>query len=507
MSTTKEININQYLMIFFAYKRTVITLVLCALVIGVFIYSQSPKLYSSTVSVNFEFFNPSNPLASAGGNFAMSSNESVYINTQIDLIQSKLVAEQVFNGLSVRQQERLEFALYEGQPLLGVYIGSVLDWIEQLMERFASKDEDSSGFLYESTSSNDEDALAERDVDSTPWQARAMLGGLAVENVFGTRIVNISYASADSELAALIANRFSAAYIDTHLKLLRSPAEGSKIWLEGQLGTLKIDLERAQATLTQYKTSESIVISSERVDSESTKLEKMSAELVVVQSNLRQAEVTRGQLNKIKQQGKSLLSLAAISENSDIRSIRTAIRGLESKIAESSSDLGANHPRLRQLRGELSQAKGKLQRELKTISNLIANRESLLKAKYQSLSASTGKQKKIVLGLQQQFDQISVLEAEVERRKGAYDSMLGQANTTNLQAAVEEANVNVIDKARASSNPFSPKISKILLFSLAAAFALSIFIVVVAEFFWRKVRSAEDIYQEFDFKVLGVLPR
>ena len=507
MNSTKEININQYLTIFFAYKRIVIVLLVCALAISFFIYSKSPKLYSSTTSINFEFFNPTNPLANAGGNFAISSNEVVYINTQIDLIQSKLVAEQVFSGLPAEHKDRLEFALYEGRPLHKQYLGSVLAWLDQLFERFAGEEEEIGEPLYDASLTENEDVLAEMDIDSTPWQAIAMLSNLEVENVFGTRIVNIGYVSVDRELAALIANRFAAAYIDTNLQLLRDPAKASKAWLGGQLGILKEELEKAQAVLTQYKTSQGIVVSAERVGLESTKLEKMSSELVAVQNDLRQAEVTSRQLDEIKQQGKSLLSLAAISDSPEIRAIRIKIRGLEGRIAENSSELGANHPKLRQLRSELDQARGKLRKELKTLANLIANRERLLKKKYQSLSASVAEQKKIVLGLQQQFDQISVFESEAERRKAAYDSALDRSNTTNLQAAVEKANVSVIDKARVSYGHFSPQLSKILLFSLMAAFALSVFIVVVSEFFGRKIRSPEDVYQEFDFKVLGVLPR
>ncbi len=81
------------------------------------ITSLTPKMYSATTLVNFEF-KSANPIDING----RSLDADTYIFTQIDIINSKTVAQKVEDSLSEYEQGRLIAAFHAEVTVIGRYL-------------------------------------------------------------------------------------------------------------------------------------------------------------------------------------------------------------------------------------------------------------------------------------------------------------------------------------------------------------------------------------------------
>ena len=211
----------------------IFTLLLTVMTAAAFTLLQ-PKLYRSSTSLVLTF-KEDNPFERVGIPAQLSSS---YIATQLDIIRSQRVALQVVDMLDLENDpvRRENFLMASGGE------GSMRNWI-----------------------------------------AYELMKNLRVEPQRDSRVVNISYESTDPKQAALAADAFARAYIDTTLELSMEPARRNAAWFDEQLKDLRERLDLAQAKLTQFQQDNGIVALDERLDTETSRLNDLSKSYVEAQ--------------------------------------------------------------------------------------------------------------------------------------------------------------------------------------------------------------------------------
>jgi len=109
-----------------------------------------------------------------------------------------------------------------------------------------------------------------------------------------SRVLSLSFTSTDPQLAALVANRFANAYIDTSLDLAVEPARRNVEWFDEQLIVLRDRVVDKQTKLTAYQKDKNIISYDERLNSALSRYEALAADLLEAQS--RTNEVRSSQL-------------------------------------------------------------------------------------------------------------------------------------------------------------------------------------------------------------------
>jgi polysaccharide export outer membrane protein len=105
--TSNELNIEKIFQILRTRIQLVIGVFLGCVLVAAIITFQLPKMYQATATLNFDF-SSSNPIDSRGR--SVLSEES-YLTTQVGILQSLNVAQQVVSGLSDYQRDRVIAAL------------------------------------------------------------------------------------------------------------------------------------------------------------------------------------------------------------------------------------------------------------------------------------------------------------------------------------------------------------------------------------------------------------
>lgn len=486
---TNEIDINKVVMILRARAYLIISIFITAVVVSGIITYLSPKMYRAASSLNFEF--TTNPVDTRG---RVLSDET-YLSTQIDIIKSLSVAREVENSLTDYERARLSKALEAQSSIIDKYKYKVKSSINALFRDDGTVSSDNDGGHGESL-----------EISSAYSSLTRRMGtGLAVEPRINSRIVEISYMSADRKIAALMANRYAEAYISTSVRMITDPAQKSKVWFDAQLKSLRKRLEDAQAMLTDYQQKEGIVSSDERLDVESERLQDLASQLVVAQHATRNAVTEQRKLQEVIDSEASLMTFSPVFDNPVVQNIKSEIRGLKGSIAEKSSSLGRNHPDMIKLNSELYSAQQRLDSEIEAIIDGINNAAELSKDRELDLEESLKRQKAIVLDLKSEHDKIAVLKREVESAQATYNAALDQLNTTSMQSLVDQTNVSIIDGANIPSTHATPRILLNLSIGVFGGLLVGIGLALFLELVVRRVHTKEEMIDELDIPLLGHL--
>lgn len=494
-----ELSLEKYFLIIRSHARVIAGILIgCVALAGIVTYV-TPNMYTARILLNFDFTG-ANPVDNQG----RVLTEGTYITTQIGIIESQNVGQQVADRLSDYEQKRLISALQAQNTI----VNNAINRIKSAIAAVFRKTSGASGGDGNVNSAPGMPGGEKLNVHSAyDWLAQIVGSNLSTDPQFNSRIVELSYKSTDPEIAALMVDKFASAYIATNLQMIIDPARKSTVWFDEQLKSLRKKLEDAQMELTAYQQAEGIVSSDERLDTENSRLQELSGRLVQAQQDTANAINEQQKLKEIRDSGKSLVTSESVSGNSVVQSIKAEIRAHESEIAKISGNLGTNHPTYKRVTSELGAARTRLAAEIKAITNGIDNRVELARAKEADLSMALEKQKNLVLSLKYERDKIAVFQREVESAQSTYNAALDQINTTSMQSMIDQPNVTIVDHANIPQHRSSPHTIKNIMLGAFIGLLISMGWIVLKEIFIRRVHSRDDLLIEFSVPLLGHLKK
>ncbi len=284
-----------------------------------------------------------------------------YMATQIDVARSERVAERVVDMLGLEKDEQ-----------------ALADW------RKATRGGKGS---------------------AKSWLAGQLQAGLEVKPARESNIINITYTDKDPQNAAKVANAFAQAYIDTGVELKTDPAKKYATFFDDQLKSAREKLEAAQERLTQYQQKNGVTSADERVDYEMARLNELSSQLTLVQSQNTDAHHKRVAPRE---------SVAEVMSSPLINNLKADISRLEAKIQESNANLGPRHPAMVRMNDELGALRSRLAQETSRIGSSIETSYVVGKARESELSGAVQAQRARVMALNKHRDELSLLRRDVD---------------------------------------------------------------------------------------------
>jgi chain length determinant protein EpsF len=318
------------------------------------------------------------------------------------------------------------------------------------------------------------------------WLAEALLRNLKVTPARESSVIAINYKATDPDFAAAVANAFAQAYMGTMIELKVEPARQYADWFGGQGKELRENLEKAQSKLSAYQQEHGIVANDERLDSETAKLNELSTQLTLVLAQTADAQSKQ-------RSGTASATLPDITQNSLIMNLKVDIARQEAKLQDLAGNLGKNHPQYRQMEAEIASLKQRLESETRHIATGFSTSGAVSKDKEAVLRAALEAQKKKVLQLKRDRDEVAVLTRDVEAAQKAYDAVAQRLTQTRLESQATQTNVSVLTPATAPLEPSSPKILLNALIAVFLGTMLGVGAAVGIETLDRRVRSISDL--------------
>lgn len=333
----------------------------------------------------------------------------------------------------------------------------------------------------------------------TVWLATLLKQELEVFPSRDSNVLSIAYTGSDPSFAATIGNAWAQAYIDTSLELKIEPAKQYAKWFDVQTEELRGDLETAQAQLSAYQQAQGIVATDERLDVENARLAALSTQLSIVQGQRVDSESRKAQSQNAE-------SLPEVLQNSLVQGLRADLARQEALRDQLAGRYGSNHPELARVDAEISSLRSKIDSEIQRIVRALGTTTRVDAQRESEIQLALDAQKKKVLALKAERDQMNVLLRDVENAQRAYDLVTQRLAQTNLESQLQQTNITVLTPAVPPTKPSSP----ILLLNIGLAAVLGLLIGVglalVIEVTNPRVRGVDDLTQLDGIPFLGLLP-
>ncbi|MFM9913827.1 MAG: chain length determinant protein EpsF [Methylophilaceae bacterium] len=331
------------------------------------------------------------------------------------------------------------------------------------------------------------------------WFADALLKKLDVEPSRESSVISISFSGADPTFAATVANAFAEAYQQTNIQLKVGPSLSAAGYLGTQTKALRDHLEEVQTKLSAYQQDNGLTSAFEQFDVESSKLNELSAQLVMAQSQAIEASSRHaGTLGNAEDS-------PDIAASNLVQGLKADLARAESKLAELSQRVDHNHPQYQSAKAEADKIKSQLEEEVKRATASVGGSAKIYRQREAELRAAVASQKTKVLKLNHARDQMMILQKDVESAQRSLDAVNQRFTQTNLEGQANQSEVAVLNPATPPLEASSPKVMLNIILSMFLGGLLGIGFGLIAEMMDKRVRSREDITEAFDIPVLAII--
>ncbi|TJV45011.1 MAG: chain-length determining protein [Mesorhizobium sp.] len=299
-------------------------------------------------------------------------------------------------------------------------------------------------------------------------------------NVYGvekTRIIAIEFSSEDPELAAAIPDGIAAAYIAGQGAAKLESNNAAADFLAPEIAALQRQVKDAEAKVAAYRAQSDLLMGGNNSVLATQQLSELSSELSKVRANRAAAEATADGVRKALQNGGSLDAVPEVLSSDLIQRLRERQVELRTNIADLSTTLLDNHPRIRALKSQLSDLDAQIRSEAQKVMKGLLMQAETAKARENQLVADVNTLKAASAQAGEQQVDLDALQRDAAAKRQQLELYL-----TNYREAASRqdrkylpVDARIVSKASVPSEAYFPKIGPIV----GAAFAASLLLMAV----------------------------
>ncbi|AEH89316.1 GumC family protein [Mesorhizobium opportunistum] len=299
-------------------------------------------------------------------------------------------------------------------------------------------------------------------------------------NVYGvekTRIIAIEFSSEDPKLAAAIPDDIAAAYIAGQGAAKLESNNAAADFLAPEIADLQRQVKDAEAKVAAYRAQSDLLMGGNNSVLATQQLSELSSELSKVRANRAAAEATADGVRKALQNGGSLDAVPEVLSSNLIQRLRERQVELRTNIADLSTTLLDNHPRIRALKSQLSDLDAQIRSEAQKVMKGLLMQAETAKARESQLVADVNTLKAASAQAGEQQVDLDALQRDAAAKRQQLELYL-----TNYREAASRqdrkylpVDARIVSKASVPSEAYFPKIGPIV----GAAFAASLLLMAV----------------------------
>lgn len=340
----------------------------------------------------------------------------------------------------------------------------------------------------------------------TESMAGALTGGINVEPVRATTLVNISYIGPTPQLTKKVAEGWGHAFINRNIEKKLSSVNQASKFLTDQIATTKRELDEARAQLQRYGRERDIVAVGPEGNPVLQKLAQLNTDVTMAQNERIQKQSAYDALLRTSPE-------SATASDPLVMSLSGDISRLEREYQEKLANFQPGHPAMKSLKEQVDKAKAerqnavrvsyaKLRETAQSEAQAAASREASVRAAFEGQKTETQKlnvDAAIYLDLQRNVDTKQQLLATMQK----------QLSETEVQARLRgssTSNIHIIEHAQLPGGRHNVTLKKNLQNAVPLGLILGIAAIFFLEYMDRSVKTPEELEQITRFASLGVIP-
>ncbi|ESX47568.1 exopolysaccharide transport family protein [Mesorhizobium sp. C416B] len=314
-------------------------------------------------------------------------------------------------------------------------------------------------------------------------------------NVYGvekTRAIAVEFSSEDRQLAADIPNAIAKAYMAYQADAKTTSNAAATAFLGPEIEELQKQVRDAEAKVAAFRSAQSdLLMAGNNSVLATQQLSELSSELSRVRASRASAEATAERVRQALQNGGSLDAVPEVLSSDLIQRLRERQIELRTNIADLSTTLLDNHPRLRAMRSQLADLDGQIRNEAQKIMRGLLTQAQTAQARENQLISDVNKLKAASSRAGEEQVQLDALQREANVRRQQLESYMASFREVSSRKNYLPVDASVFSEARVPSEPYFPKLVPIVGAALVGSLLLMSVITLLQELFsGRAMRPA-----------------
>jgi uncharacterized protein involved in exopolysaccharide biosynthesis len=297
-----------------------------------------------------------------------------------------------------------------------------------------------------------------------------------------SRVIVIEFQSRDPDLAARVANSIAEGYLVLQQNARQEQAKSASQWLSGEIDGLRKKVADAESRVEDFRSKSSLFVGTNSTTLSNQQMGELNTQLNNARALKSDAESKARLIREMLQSGKPI-EASEVTNSELIRRLSEQRVTLRGQLAEQSSTLLDNHPRIKELKAQLADFDRQIREEASKLSRSLDSDARIASGRVDGLSASLEQLKKLATSSNGQDVQLRAMEREAKAQRDLLESYLAKYReaTTRENIDAAPADGRIISRASVSNTPAYPKKLPIVLIATLATLMLSAGAVVTGE--------------------------
>jgi tyrosine-protein kinase Etk/Wzc len=305
---------------------------------------------------------------------------------------------------------------------------------------------------------------------------------LTVYAVDKSRVIVVEFQSQDPDLAARVANSIADGYLVLQQNARQEQAKSASQWLSGEIDNLRKKVADAESRVEDFRSKSSLFVGTNNTTLSNQQMGELNTQLNNARALKSDAESKARLIREMLQSGKPIEASEVL--NSELmRRLSEQRVTLRAQLAEQSSTLLDNHPRIKELKAQLADLDRQIRDEAAKISRSLDNDARIAASRVEGLSASLDQLKKQATSSNGEDVQLRALEREAKAQRDLLESYLAKYREANTRESIDAAPADsrIISRAIVSNTLAYPKKLPVVLIATLATLLLSTGVIVTGE--------------------------
>ncbi|MFH1344597.1 MAG: exopolysaccharide transport family protein [Pseudomonadota bacterium] len=297
-----------------------------------------------------------------------------------------------------------------------------------------------------------------------------------------SRVIVIEFQSWDPELAARVANSIAEGYLVLQQNARQEQAKSAGLWLSGEIDNLRKKVAEAESRVEDFRSKSSLFVGTNNTTLSNQQMGELNTQLNNARALKSDAESKARLIREMLQSGKPIEASEVLNSELTRRLSEQRVT-LRAQLAEQSSTLLGNHPRIKELKAQLADLDRQLREEASKLSRSFDSDARIAAGRVEGLRASLEQVKKQAGSTNTQDVQLRALEREAKAQRDLLESYLAKYReaTTRENIDAAPADGRIISRATVSNTPAYPKKLPIVLIATLATLMLTAGAIVTGE--------------------------
>jgi polysaccharide biosynthesis transport protein len=335
-----------------------------------------------------------------------------------------------------------------------------------------------------------------------PPELGRFLSALSVRRVPNSRLMDVSYESTDSQLAARVVNAHINTYMQQNYESQFQSTTRATAFLKEQLDDLKARVQASEDARISYERQNQIWTLDDKQNMTTQRFADANRELMQAQSE----RIRKQSLFEFAKTG-NLNAVPQIQTNAALADLQKQKLTALADYREALAQYGPNFPRVQRLQGHIKDLDDSITREQQNIVSTLESEYREAAAREAMLSKDLDQQKTDMNQMAEKMVEYNILKREAEANKTLYDGLLTKLREAGVSAGLRSSNIRVVDPAMVPTTPARPAKARNILLAFVVGLVGGIGLALMREYLDNTVKTPDDIETLSRLPSLAVVPQ